>query len=107
MNSGRLVFSQLMDLMPNHEFDKCVDRYHGNHGIRKFSCMDQFLCMAFAQITSRESLRDVETCLRALQPKLYHAGIRSKVSKSTLAEANEKRNWRIYADFAQVLIHSA
>jgi len=107
MNSGRLVFSQLMDLLPYHEFDKCVDRYHGNHGIRKFSCMDQFLCMAFAQITSRESLRDVETCLRALQPKLYHAGIRSKVSKSTLAEANEKRSWRIYADFAQVLIHYA
>lgn len=107
MNSGRLIFSQLMDLLPYHEFDKCVDRYRGNYGIRKFSCMDQFLCMAFAQITTRESLREVETCLRALQPKLYHAGIRGKVSKSTLAEANEKRDWRIYADFAQVLIHSA
>ena len=104
MYSGRIVFSQLMDFLPKHEFDNCVRRYGGNQRIRKFSCYDQFLCMAFAQLTYRESLRDIETCLRAMEPKLYHAGIRGKVSRSTLADANEGRSWRIYADFAQVLI---
>jgi transposase len=107
MYSGRIVFSQLMDFLPKHEFNKCVRRYQGNYRVRRFSCFDQFLCMAFAQLTYRESLREIETCLRALQPKLYHAGIRSKVARSTLAEANENRDWRVYADFAQVLIQRA
>jgi len=107
MYSGRIVFSQLMDFLPKHEFDKCVQRYRGNYWVKKFPCFNQFLCMAFAQLTYRESLRDIETCLRALQPKLYHAGIRSKIARSTLAEANENRDWRIYADFAQVLIGRA
>jgi hypothetical protein len=107
MYSGRIVFSQLMDFLPKHEFNKCVRRYRGNYRIRRFSCFNQFLCMAFAQLTYRESLRDIETCLRALQPKLYHAGIQNKVARSTLAEANEHRDWRIYADFAQVLIQRA
>ena len=107
MYSGRIVFSQLMDFLPKHEFNKCVRRYQGNYRVRRFSCFDQFLCMAFAQLTYRESLREIETCLRALQPKLYHAGIRSKVARSTVAEANENRDWRVYADFAQVLIQRA
>jgi len=107
MYTGQLVFSQLMEFLPKHEFNKSVRRYQGNYRMRKFSCLDQFLCMAFAQLTYRESLRDIETCLRAVQPKLYHAGIRGPVSRSTLADANEKRNWRIYADFAQVLIRTA
>jgi hypothetical protein len=107
MHSGRIVFSQLMDFLPRHEFNKCVRRYRGHYRLRTFSCFDQFLCMAFAQLTYRESLRDIETCLRAMKPKLYHAGIRGNVSRSTLADANEKRNWRIYADFAHVLIRTA
>ena len=107
MHSGRIVFSQLMDFLPRHEFSKCVRRYRGHYRLRTFSCLDQFLCMAFAQLTYRESLRDIETCLRAMHPKLYHAGIRGNVSRSTLADANEKRDWRIYADFAHVLIHPA
>lgn len=90
-----------------YEFHKCVDRYQGNRKIRSFSCLDQFLCMAFAQLTFRESLRDVESCLRSVNNKLYHMGIRGKVSRSTLSDANEHRDWRIYADFAQVLIHAA
>ncbi|MDB4285584.1 IS4 family transposase [bacterium] len=104
MYQGRIVFSQLMDFLPRYEFDKCVRRYRGNYRARSFSCYDQFLCMAFAQLTYRESLRDIETCLRAMQSKLYHAGICSSVSRSTLADANEKRKWHIYADFAHVLI---
>jgi len=107
MHSGRIIFSQLMSFLPRHEFNKCVRRYQGEYRVRDFSCFDQFLCLAFAQLTYRESLRDIETCLRAMQPKLYHAGIRSKVSRSTLADANEKRDWRIYADFASVLIRMA
>jgi len=95
MYSGQIVFSQLMDFLPKHEFEKCVRRYHGNRRTRKFSCYDQFLCMAFAQLTYRESLRDIETCLRAMEPKLYHAGLRGRVSRSTLADANETRSWRI------------
>ena len=90
-----------------HEFRKCVQRYEGNYKIKSFSCFDQFLCMAFAQLTYRESLRDIEVCLRSMQEKLYHMGIRGKVSRSTLADASESRDWRIYADFAQVLIHRA
>ena len=107
MYSGRLVFSQLMDFLPMHQFRQCIKRYNGNHHVKSFTCLDQFLCMAFAQLSYRESLRDIESCMRAMQRKLYHLGIRSKISRSTLAEANEKRDWRIYADFAQVLISIA
>ena len=107
MYTGRMIFSQLVDFFPKHEFDRCVRRYQGNYRIRRFSCFDQFLCMAFAQLTYRESLRDIETSLRAMQNKLYHIGIRGRVCRSTLADANESQDWRIYADFAQVLIHMA
>src|SRR3972149_44202 len=107
MYSESLVFAQLMDFLPRHEFTKCVKRYRGDYRINNFSCRDQFLCMAFAQLTYRESLRDIATCLRALRPKLYHAGFRSMVARNTLANANRQRDWRIYADFAQVLIAHA
>jgi len=107
MNIGRTVFAQVMDFVPSYEFQKCVDRYHGNYKMITFSCLDQFLCLSFAQLTYRESLRDIEACLRVATPKLYHMGIRGKVSRNTLAHANEKRDWRIYADFAQVLISLA
>ena len=107
MHAGRIVFSQLIDFLPKRKFDRCVRRYRGNRRIKTFSCFDQYLCMAFAQITYRQSLRDIETCLRALKPKLYHCGIRGNVSRNTLANANEHRDWRIYADFAQVLISKA
>jgi len=96
-----------MDFLSLREFHKCVARYHGQSKVRKFSCLDQFFCMAFAQLTYRESLRDIEACLRAMQPKLYHMGIRTRVSRSTLADANENRDWRMYAEFAQVLIATA
>jgi hypothetical protein len=107
MNEGRTIFSQLMDSLPRAEFRQCVERYQGNRRIRTFTCLDQFLCMAFAQLTGRESLRDIETCLRMMGAKLYHAGIRGTVSRNTLAKANENRSSRIYADFAQVLIRIA
>ena len=107
MLNDRYVFSQLIDSLPRHAFNRCVARYHGNRRARNFSCFDQFLCMAFAQLTYRESLRDIETCLHALQKKLYHAGFRGVIARSTLADANKHRNWRIYADFAQVLIARA
>ena len=107
MYTGKIIFSQIMDFLPMHEFRKCISRYQGNYYVKTFSCLDQFLCMAFAQLTYRESLRDIEACLRAMHNKLYHMGIRGKVSRSTLSDANEKRDWRIYADFAQVLIHIA
>jgi len=107
MHQGQTVFSQLMEFLPRHTFRQCVNRYQGNYRMRSFSCYDQFLCMAFAQLTSRESLRDIECCLRALEEKLYHAGFRGNISRSTLADANESRDWRIYADFAQQLIHEA
>lgn len=107
MHTGRFVFSQLVDFLPKYEYDKCVRRYRGNRRVRTFSCYDQFLCMGFAQLTYRESLRDIVTCLEVLKPKLFHVGIRGKVSRSTLADANENRDWRIYADFAQVLITEA
>ena len=107
MNNGRTVFAQIMDFLPLNEFRKCVTRYDGHYKVQQFSCMDQFLCMAFAQLSYRESLRDIEVCLRAVPSKLYHMGIRSPISRSTLAHANETRDWRIYADFAQVLIHIA
>jgi hypothetical protein len=104
MYSGPLVFSQVMDYLPMKTFRRCVDRYQGNFGIKHFTCLDQFRAMAFAQLTYRESLRDIEACLRSQENKLYHMGIRAKVSRSTLAEANEKRDWRIYADLAHSLI---
>ena len=107
MNSGKTVFSQLMDFLPSYEFRLCVERYHGNYKVKSFSCWDQFLSMAFAQLTYRESLRDIETCLRAAGEKLYHMGIRGKASRNTLAHANEVRDWRIYQDFAQLLIRNA
>lgn len=107
MFSGKLVFAQLMEFLPRHEFNTCVRRYGGHRRLRKFSCRDQFLALAFAQLTFRESLRDIETCLRALGPKLYHAGFRGQISRSTLADANRSRDWRIFADFAQGLIHHA
>ena len=107
MQAGRTVLAQLMDFVPKHEFDKCVLRYGGDKRIRSLSCYSQFLAMCFAQLTGRESLRDIETCLRAVGRKLYHAGLRSPAPRSTLAIANEKRDWRIFADFAQVLIAQA
>jgi len=107
MNSGKTIFAQLMDFVPAYEFRKCVERYNGNYKMKSFSCWDQYLCMAFAQLTYRESLRDIQACLRATQSKLYHLGIRGKVSRNTLAHANQTRDWRIYADFAQILIAKA
>jgi hypothetical protein len=104
MNIGRTVFAQLMDHVPSYEFYKCVTRYRGDDHLRSFSCWDQFLAMAFAQLTYRESLRDIEACLRSMTSKLYHIGLRGNVARSTLADANESHDWRIYADFAQVLI---
>lgn len=104
---GQLLFAQLMEFLPRHEFNTCVRRYQGNQRLRGFSCRDQFLCLAFAQLTFRESLRDIETCLRAVHSKLFHAGFRGMIARSTLADANRVRDWRIYADFAQVLIGRA
>jgi transposase len=107
MDPGKLVFAQLMEFLPRHDFNACVRRYGGDRRPRGFSCRDQFLCLAFAQLTFRESLRDIETCLRSFQPKLYHAGFRGSISRSTLADANRAHDWRIFADFAQVLIGRA
>ena len=107
MNGGKSIFSQLTDFLPWTRFQECVARYQGDYKLKSFSCWDQFLCMAFAQLTYRESLRDIEACLRANQTKLYHMGIRGRVSRNTLANANSVRDWRIYADFAQVLIKQA
>ena len=107
MNTGRTVFSQLIDFLPERTFSRCVCRYDGERHVRTFSCWDQFLCLAFAQLTFRESLRDTVTCLCALGSKLYHSGIRGNLALSTFADANERRDWRIYADFAQVLINKA
>ena len=107
MHFGKLVFAQLMDHLPPMVFERCVAQYGGNHKVKSFSCMDQFLCMAFAQLTYRESLRDIEACLRSQAERLYHMGIRGQVARNTLAHANATRDWRIYADFAQRLIHIA
>jgi transposase len=107
MNEGKIIFSQAMEHLPLHEFRKCVQRYQGEHKVKSFSCLDQFYSMAFAQLTYRESLRDIEACLQAQNTKLYHMGIRSQVFRNTLANANQQRDWRIYADFAQVLIRIA
>jgi hypothetical protein len=107
MNAGRTVFAQLLEHLPHKEFHKCVSRYGGERYAKNFSCWDQYLAMAFAQLTYRESLRDIETCLRAVGGKLYHLGFRTSVARSTLADANESRDWRIFADFAQALIATA
>ena len=107
MNTGNIVLAQVLDFLPKRQFRRCVNRYDGNRRVRSFTCFDQFLCMAFAQLTYRESLRDIECCLRVMDIKLYHAGFRGKVSRSTLADANENRDWRIYRDFAQILIRTA
>ena len=107
MYAGRTVFSQIMDFIPRREFSKCVERYGGHYKVQKFSCQEQFRCMAFAQLTYRHSLRDIEICLRAMGSHLYHMGIRSRISKSTLADANENRDCRIYQDFAQYLMTCA
>ena len=107
MYTGKLVFAQAMEHLPMHTFRRCIQRYEGNKHIKRFTCQDQYRCMAFAQLTYRESLRDIEACLNAQHNKLYHMGIRTTVARSTLADANEKRDWRIYADFAQSLIQTA
>ena len=107
MYQGSTIFSQIMGFLPLYEFNKCVNRYHGNRRIKTFTCLNQFYSMAFAQLTYRESLRDIEVCLKALRSKLYHLGIRSGIPRSTLADANNIRDWRIYADFAQILINMA
>src|SRR5688572_2478882 len=107
MNVGQTIFSQLMEFVPRYEFRTCVERYQGDYKVQSFSCWDHFLTLAFAQLTYRESLRDIEACLRAKSTKLYHMGIRSRISRNTLAHANQVRDWRIYADFAQVLITMA
>ena len=107
MNTGRLIFAQLLDFFPMHEFNRCVRRYRGDFHCRSLTCYEQFLCLAFAQLTGCESLRQIETCLEAMEPKLYHAGLRAAPARSTLADANEKRPWEIFADFAHVLIREA
>jgi hypothetical protein len=107
MNQGRIVFSQIMDYFPRRRFKSCVDRYRGDHRVKTFTCLDQFYCMTFAQLTGRESLRDIEACLRAVGPKLYHTGLKARVSRTTLAKANEQRNYRIYRDVALILIEQA
>ncbi len=107
MYGGKIVFAQLIDHLPLHTFRRCVQRYRGHYKVQSFSCLDQYLCMAFAQLTYRESLRDIEACSRAQHSKLYHMGIRGRVSRATLADANEKRDWRIHADFAEGLIRIA
>src|SRR5512135_565151 len=107
MHSGNLVFAQLMEFAPWHTFRRLVAKYRGDFNVRTFSCLDQFLSLAFAQLTYRESLRDIEACLRAQPTKLYHLGLRGTVSRSALADANEHRDWRIYAEFAQALIRTA
>jgi hypothetical protein len=107
MNSGRTIFAQVMDFLPGTEFRRCVERYRGDYKVQSFSCWDQFLCLAFAQLTGRESLRDIEACLRSQQSKLYHLGFRGRISRNTLAHANETRDWRIFADFARALIAQA
>jgi len=107
MNIGRTVFSQLMDFLPLEDFRRCVECYRGDYKVQSFSSLDQFLCLTFAQLTYRESLRDIEACLRAQQSKLYHMGFRGSISRTTLAYANEHRDWRIFADFAPGLIRTA
>jgi hypothetical protein len=104
---SRTIFAQLMDYLPRRDFDRCVEIYNGNHGVKTFKCYEQYLCMAFAQLTHRESLRDLEACLKATQKKLYHSGFREQMRRATLARANSKRDWRMYAEFAQVMMARA
>ena len=105
MNTGKTVFAQLQEHLPLHQFQRCVKRYDGNYKVQSFTCLDQYLCLFFAQLTYRESLRDITICLLGMQNKLYHMGIRGTIARSTLADANENRDWRIYQDFAHILIH--
>ena len=107
MNPGKYVFSQLMELVSRYEFDQCVNRYKGNFRVKRFNCWEQFLVMSFAQLSFRESLRDIECCLASIQRKLYHCGIKSEVARSTLSKANENRSWKIYADFSEGLMKIA
>ena len=107
MNQGRIVFSQIMDYFPLRQFKTCVNRYRGDHRVRTFTCLDQYYCMCFAQLTGRESLRDIEVCIRAVGSKLYHAGMKARISRTTLAKANEQRDWKIYRDIAMILINRA
>jgi len=107
MHTGKFLFAQLMDFLPKRDFDQCVRKFRGNYRVRKFSCYDQFLCLAFAQLTFRSSLRDIETCLNSVKAKLYHVGIRGTIARNTLAKANQTRDWRIYAEFAGILIAHA
>ena len=107
MNQGQIVFSQIMDFLPIYEFRKCVRRYNGDYRVKNFTCWNQFLCLAFAQLTYRESLRDIESCLNSMSNRLYHMGFKGKITRTTLADANENRPWHIYADFAQILINRA
>jgi len=107
MNNGKTVFAQIMEFLPSYQFQKCVDKYNGDGRTRSFNCLDQYYCLAFAQLTYRESLRDIDSCLNAMRGKLYHMGIRGSVRKSTIADANENRDWRIYAEFAHILIVKA
>lgn len=107
MNTGRTILAQLLDFIPRYEFNKYVDKYKGNYRVRSFTCWEQFIVMTFAQLTGRESLRDIESCLNAIPTKMYHSGVKNKVKRSTLSEANMNRDWRIYAEFAQVLIQQA
>ena len=107
MNTGRTILSQLLDFIPRYEFNKFVDKYNGNYRVRSFTCWEQFIVMCFAQLTSRESLRDIEACLGAIPTRLYHSGLKSKIKRSTLSEANSNRDWRIYAEFSQILIQQA
>ena len=107
MNAGKAVLAQIMDFVSKYEFSKSVNKYNGNYKVKTFTCWEQFIVMSFAQLTYRESLRDIEACLQAISNKLYHCGVKSKVAKSTLADANESRDWQIYADFAQKLIIEA
>lgn len=107
MFEGKTVFAQIMSFLPKKALLRCIQKYRGNYKVQRFTCIEQFYCMAFAQLTGRESLRDIVSCLRAMKDRLYHMGIKSRISKSTIADANESRDWRIYADFAQILIHEA
>jgi hypothetical protein len=107
MHSGKTVFKQLLQFLPRYEFNLCVSRYHGEHRVKKFSTYNQFLCLAYAQMAGRDSLRDIETCLNSHQEKLYHIGFRGDVSRTTLADANERRDWRIFQNFGHVLINMA
>ena len=107
MNQGKYIFAQLFEIIYWYDFDLCVKRYHGNFGVKNFTCWEQFLVMSFAQFSYRESLRDIEYCLESIGPKLYHCGIKTRVTKSTLSDANRDRDWRIYADYAQILIDQA